>query len=299
MHSDVHDFALQAAPSLEALLELLAAEPGRHRLIAGGTELMVALNTGRLETRSLVSIQHLQALRFIRAEENAIHIGAGTTFTDLRRNDKISEGFPLLSQAASWTGSIANQNRGTLGGNVCNASPAADTPPALLAYDAKVVLMSKRGSRTLPYHEFHLGYKKTALQEDELLHSVIVPRLSSDWQHYIRKVGTRQAQAISKVALAAGALIQGHHIVEIRLGAASLADRPVRLTHTEEAMRGASLHADKIEETIRRGRLALLNEAAPIDDIRSTARYREAVAANLLEEFVRGLQHRASSDGSR
>ena len=299
MHSDVREFALHAASSLEAVLELLAAEPGRHSLLAGGTELMVALNTGRLETRSLVSIQHLQTLRFIRAEEDAIHIGAGTTFTDLRRSNEIGKGLSLLSQAASWTGSIANQNRGTLGGNLCNSSPAADTPPALLVYDAAVVLMSKRGSRMLPYREFHLGYKKTALQKDELLHSVVVPRPSSDWQHYIRKVGTRQAQAISKVALAGAAQMQGERIAEIRLAAASLADRPLRLKHTEEALRGVSLHAQEIEETVRLGRLALLAEAAPIDDIRSTALYRETVAANLLEEFVRSLWVPAINDRSK
>lgn len=296
MHTDVRDFALHAAPSLEAVLDLLAAEPGRHTLLAGGTELMVALNTGRLETRSLVSIQHLQALRFIRAEEDALHIGGGTTFTDLSRSLEVGQSCPLLSQAASWTGSIANQNRGTLGGNICNASPAADTPPALLVYDAKVVLISKRGSRTLPYRDFHLGYKKTALQPDELLHSIVVPRSFGNWQHYIRKVGTRQAQAISKIALAAVAQIEGDRIAELRLAGASLADRPLRLSQTEEVLRGASIHADRIEESVRLGRLALFAEAAPIDDIRSTARYREAVAANLLEQFLRDLRARASSD---
>ena len=130
MRSDVTGYELTAPSNLQALLVQIASEPGRHMLLAGGTELMVALNTGRLDSRSLISIQHLRELRFIRVTVDAVHIGAGTTFTDIRRNEIIVRELPLLVQAASWTGSIANQNRGTLGGNICNASPAADAPPA-------------------------------------------------------------------------------------------------------------------------------------------------------------------------
>ena len=169
-----------------------------------------------------------RALRFIRADTDAIHIGAGATFTDIRRSKEIADDLPLLIQAASWTGSVANQNRGTLGGNICNASPAADTPPALLAYGARVTLISSAGPRTIPYTQFHLGYKKTVLRPDELLHTITVPRAFAGYRQYIRKVGTRNAQAISKTALAAVAKIDGDIITDIRLGAASLADRPLR-----------------------------------------------------------------------
>ena len=289
MRSDVTVYELTAPPSLQALLVQLASEPGRHALLAGGTELMVALNTGRLGSRSLISIQHLRELRFIRVTADAVRIGAGTTFTDIRRDETITREFPMLVQAASWTGSIANQNRGTLGGNICNASPAADTPPALLAYDASVTLLSVRGERVVPYSEFHLGYKKTAMELDEVLHAVTVPRIYTGWHQYIRKVGTRNAQAISKTALAGAALVRGDEIEEIRVGAASLADRPLRCAGTEKALRGRSLQARELEDTVRRGRAALAQEAKPIDDIRSTAMYRSAVAANLLEEFLRKL----------
>ena len=285
MRSDPTKFALTAPPTLAAALQQLAAEPGRHTPIAGGTELMVALNTGRLTQQSLLSIQHLRELRFIRIEDAAIHIGAGTTFTDIRRNQTIATDFPLLIQSASWTGSIANQNRGTLGGNICNASPAADTPPALLAYDATVTLISISGQRTIPYADFHLGYKRTALRPDELLHTITIPRTFSDYRHYIRKVGTRNAQAISKVALAAVARMDGNLIADIRLGAASLADRPVRCSAAEAALVNKPID----ETTIRSARAALASEAKPIDDIRSTAKYRAAVACNLLEEFLRSL----------
>ena len=289
MLSDPAEFEMARASSLAAVLAQLAADPGRYTPLAGGTELMVAFNTGRLSARSFISIQHLPELRFIHVDADAIHIGAGTTFTDLRRHETVARELPLLTQAASWTGSIANQNRGTLGGNICNASPAADTPPALLAYDAEVTLIRASGSRTLPYRDFHVGYKRTALRPDELLQSVTVQRRCSLFQQYIRKVGTRNAQAISKAALAGVAGVQDECIRTLRLGAASLADRPIRLTGTEAALLHRSLTAAELETTIRLGRAALAREAKPIDDIRSTARYRVAVAANLLEEFIRQL----------
>jgi len=285
MRSDVAQFALSAPPTLGAVLTALAAEPGRHTPIAGGTELMVALNTGRLAQYSLLSIQHLEELRFIHIDADAIHIGAGTTFTDIRRNAAIAQDLPLLIQAASWTGSVANQNRGTLGGNICNASPAADTPPALLAYGASVTLISASGQRSMPYADFHLGYKRTALRPDELLHTISIPRSFTEYRQYIRKVGTRNAQAISKVALAAVARMEGDRIADIRIGAASLADRPIRCTGAEAALLGKRIG----EAAIRAARAALAAEAKPIDDIRSTAKYRAAVAANLLEEFLRSL----------
>lgn len=289
MRSDAAAYDLTAPANLQAVLKQLAAEPGRHALLAGGTELMVGLNTGRLGSRSLISIQHLRELRFIRVEADRVHIGAGTTFTDIRRNETIAAELPLLARAASWTGAIANQNRGTIGGNICNASPAADTPPALLAYDAQAILLSVRGERSIPYSEFHLGYKRTALQPDEILYSIIVPSGYGEWKQYIRKVGTRNAQAISKTAIAAIAKIQADRIEDIRIGAASLADRPLRCMEAEAALRGRSVSAKELESTVRAGRAALARESKPIDDIRSTALYRSAVAENLLEEFVRQL----------
>jgi CO/xanthine dehydrogenase FAD-binding subunit len=289
MRSDVAQFNLSAPPSLDAVLAQLGAEPGKHTPIAGGTELMVALNTGRLTQHSLVSIQHLKELRFIRVEEDAIHIGAGATFTDIRRSSEIAADLPLLIQSASWTGTIANQNRATLGGNICNASPAADTPPALLAYGATITLISKAGKRTLPYTEFHLSYKKTVLRPDELVYSVSVPRDFAGYRQYIRKVGTRNALAISKIALAGLAKLDGDKLADIRLGAASLTDRPVRCSATEAALMGKSIGPKSTDTTIRSARAALASETHTIDDIRSTAKYRAAVAGNLLEEFLRSL----------
>jgi CO/xanthine dehydrogenase FAD-binding subunit len=289
MRSDVSQFDLTAPDSLDAVLQTLASEPGKHTPLAGGTEIMVQLGVGRLGAKSLISILHLNELRFIREDADSITIGANTTFTDIRNSAAIARELPLLSQSASWTGAIANQNRGTLGGNIANASPAADNPPALLVYDATITLISASGMRTLPYADFHLGYKKTLLRSDELIHSVTVPKGYTNYEHYIRKVGTRLALAISKTAVAAIARVEDNRLIDIRLAAASLADRPLRLTRTEAALENASLAPADLDTTLRTALAALAAEAAPIDDIRSTAKYRTAVAANLLEEFLRSL----------
>jgi CO/xanthine dehydrogenase FAD-binding subunit len=285
MRSNVIQYDLIAPNSLDAILQILADSPDRYTPIAGGTELMVALGAGHLQPRKLISLWNLAELRFIQVMPDAVIIGAGATFTDLRRHPTIARELSLLSQAASWTGSIANQNRGTLGGNIVNASPAADSPPALLAYGATLQLISTRGIRTMPYRDFHLAYKKTALAPDELLHSIVVSRNWKGYKSYIRKVGTRNAQAISKVALAAVARTNNGIIEDIRIGAASLRETPTRLTATERSL----LNQPITPETIAAARTAILSETLPIDDIRSTAKYRAAVAANLLEEFLRTL----------
>jgi CO/xanthine dehydrogenase FAD-binding subunit len=282
MRSNVANYELIAPNSLDAVLQILADSPDRYTPIAGGTEIMVGLGAGRLQTQKLISLWNLEELRFIEAAPDAVVIGAGTTFTDIRKHPVIADEFSILSEAASWTGSIANQNRGTLGGNIVNGSPAADSPPVLLAYDAKVTLISARGARTLPYRDFHFAYKATALEPDELLHSITISRNLKGYKTYIRKVGARNAQAISKVAIAVLALVDNGHIADIRIGAASLREYPARLTSTEQILIGKAVNA----ATIATARAAVLAEVRPIDDIRSTARYRATVAANLLEEFL-------------
>ena len=285
MRGDPGEHELVAASSLDDVLARLADGSGEWTPIAGGTELMVAHAAGRLSARKLVSIWGLRELSFVRVNDNTISIGAGVTFGEIRRNATIADEFPLLAQAAGWIGAIANQNRATLGGNIVNGSPAADAPPALLVYDAEIELISHRGARRLPYCDFHLGYKQSVLEGDELVLALHLPRRFSKHAQYLRKVGTRKAMAITKVALACTAIIEAQLITEIRLAAASVADRPVRLLAAESALLGNVLS----DETITNARLMLLDEVKPIDDIRSTAAYRKQVAANLLDDFLHGL----------
>jgi CO/xanthine dehydrogenase FAD-binding subunit len=290
MRGNAAAHSLVAPGKLDAVLALLAAEPGAWTPIAGGTELMVAFAAGRLEAPKLVSLWGIPDLRAIVATPESIAIGAAATFLDLRRHAVIAADFPLLAKAASWIGSIANQGRATLGGNLVNGSPAADSSPALLAYDAEIELISARGRRRVPYSEFHTGYKRNVLAPDELMYAIHLPRRFARHRQYLRKVGTRRAMAIAKVALGAGALVENGVIREIRLGAASLAPYPVRLLQTE----GALLGRPATRETALAARPALLAEVKPIDDIRSTAEYRRHVAANLLDEFLLELRNKGA-----
>src|SRR5262249_19434867 len=197
------DYDLVAPGSLQAVVSLLAREPGKWLPIAGGTDIMVQHAAGTLPSRKLVSIWNLPELRHIEMLPHELQIGAGCTYTDLREHETVVAEFPLLASAARWTGGIANQNRGTLGGNIVNASPAADSLPALLVYEAELILVSLRGERRIPYAGFHTGYKKMQLGPDELIQAICLPRRFSEYLAYTRKVGARNAQAISKVCMAA------------------------------------------------------------------------------------------------
>lgn len=286
MRGDAEAHQLIAPGSLDAVLELLAASPGEWTPIAGGTELMVAHAAGRLGANKLVSLWGIPELRFVESTLDCIIVGAGATFRDLRAHAELAAEMPLLARASAWIGSIANQSRATLGGNLVNGSPAADSSPALLVYDAEVELVSARGTRRIAYSEFHTGYKRNALEADELLFAIHLPRRFARHRQYLRKVGTRRAMAIAKVALAGTALLQDDVVAEIRLAAASLAAFPTRLYRTEDALVGRAITTS----TVKAARAALLAEVLPIDDIRSTAEYRRGVAANLLEEFLHELR---------
>ncbi len=291
MRANPADYDLVSPGSLAAVLALLAQEPGAWTPIAGGTELMVQFSAGLLKPHNLVNIFGLPELTAITCDEHSLRIGAGATYTAIRNHTEIASALPLLARAAGWTGSVANQNRGTLGGNLVNGSPAADSPPALLAYEASVELISTRGTRTVPYADFHTGYKRSLLAPDELVLAVVVPRPKPGLRQYLRKVGPRNAMAISKVALAGVAHLDGSTIRRARIGLASVAHAPMRCVRTEAMLEGALPDA----QTIARARATLLAEIAPLDDVRSTAKYRAHVAANLLEEFLSGL---SSSEGS-
>jgi CO/xanthine dehydrogenase FAD-binding subunit len=290
MRGNAEAHELIAPGSLDAALNLLAGAPGEWTPIAGGTELMVAHAAGRLNAKRLISLWGIAALRFVETSRDSTAIGACATFRDLRASHAVAADFPLLAKAASWIGSIANQSRATVGGNLVNGSPAADSSPALLVYDAEIELVSVRGKRRVSYSEFHTGYKSTVLDNDELVYAIHLPRRFAGHRQYLRKVGTRRAMAISKVALAATALIKDRSIREIRLGAASLAAFPARLYRTEDAVCGRTV----TPEVVQAARTALLAEVVPIDDIRSSADYRKCVAANLLEEFLVGLEKEGS-----
>jgi putative cofactor-binding repeat protein len=285
MRADPAEYMFISPGSLQTVLSLMATEPAQWLPIAGGTDVMVLYSAGKLPNRKLINIWNIPELRQIEVFPDKIRIGAACTYTALRSHEIISREFPLLATAASWTGGIANQNRGTLGGNIANASPAADSLPSLLVYDAELTLISVHGERRVPYGNFHAGYKKTALAVDELIRDIFLPRRFSGYLSCARKAGARNAQAISKVCLAALGLMESGVIRDVRLALGSVAPVPLRLPETERLLTGKKIDPSLLEAAKK----SVVKEIRPIDDVRSTARYRAAVSGNLIVEFLEKL----------
>ncbi|MGI9168377.1 MAG: FAD binding domain-containing protein [Pyrinomonadaceae bacterium] len=282
MRGFVPHYQMLTPKALAEALEILAREPNVWKPFAGGTDLMVLLEAGKLVHRNYLNIRHLKELRLIELSDQHVTLGALTTYTDVQANPVLREEFPMLCQAAGETGGLAIQNRGTLGGNIVNASPAADSPPALLAYDAALELVSANGSRWVSYEGFHTGYKQMVIRPDELLARIRLPRTTKNLKQYYRKVGTRKAQAISKVCFAAVVQTSGDQIEDVRIALGSVAPIPIRCVKTEDTLRGRTINQLLIDA----GRAELTREIVPIDDLRSTANYRIKVSLNLLEHFL-------------
>lgn len=278
-------YQLVSPGSLREALDDLARHPSA-RPFAGGTDLMVMLEAGQLPPGRYVTLQRWPELARITSTDTGVSIGALTTYSEIQESPRLDREFPMLTAAARDSGGRATQNRGTIGGNIANASPAADTPPALLVYDAQLELVSAAGSRRVRYDRFHLGYKKMDLAPGEIIARIHLPSRTS-WlppggRDYYRKVGTRRAQAIAKVCFAGAIRVQGGVMQDVRIALGSVGPTVIRAFATEESLRGQPLEANTVASAER----TLLSEIAPIDDIRSTARYRARVAGNLLREFL-------------
>jgi CO/xanthine dehydrogenase FAD-binding subunit len=282
------DYRLERAQSLTGALTRLKDEPGRWRPLAGGTDLMVLFAAGALQDQALLDLSLIPELRGIRETGAELVFGALATFIDVQECAAAHRYLPNLVKSARATGALAIQNRGTLGGNIANASPAADTPPSLLAYGAEVDLVSLRGVRSLPYDRFHLGYKKMDLAQDELLLAIRVPKPTGRSFHYYRKVGTRQALAITKVSLSGWVRVEAGVVAEIRLGLGSVGPTPVRARRAEAALMGRPL----ADLPVAAAQTALQEDISPMDDIRSSAHYRRVTAGNLLGQMLRELNRR-------
>ena len=261
--------------------EHLAAGPTRP--IAGGTDVMVAI-TGELGPvpERMLDLSRIEALRGIELESGNLVLGARTTYTEIRRSTLCREHLPALVEAAATIGAAQIQNRGTLGGNIANASPAGDTLPILLAADAVILVGGQRGERQIAAADFFVDYRETALAPDELILQVRFP-LARGRELRFRKVGTRRAQAISKVVMALAWRDRGDGWQDVRLALGSVAATPIRAHATEAVLEGAQPTpevADRAAET-------LAAELNPIDDVRSTADYRRTVSARVLHRLLR------------
>lgn len=287
MRAFVPEYEMKTPENLTETLQILARQPGEWKIFAGGTDLMVVFETGKLTHKKFLNINNIPELKELLVNEEDVLIGAGCTYRQIQEHPVIRQEFPMLVDAAKLTGAVAIQNRGTIGGNIANMSPAADSPPALLAYDADIILLSTKGYRVLAYKYFHQAYKQADLRPNEIIMAVRLKRNQGMTHDYYRKVGTRSAQAISKVCMAATASVNRHGKIEwVHLGLGSVGPIPLRAIRTEHFL----FQKELTPELIKEARKSLLAEITPIDDIRSDAVYRREVAGNLLTEFLDSLK---------
>ncbi len=271
------------ARTLDEALAALARATSESRLMAGGTDLIVEMESGRTRPDLVVDVGRVAALRWIRVTADGLEVGAGTTCTDLLRSVDALREADILVQAAREVGAVQIQNRATVGGNLGTASPAADLTPVLFALDARVRLRSAGAARELAVDDFVTGYRSTARRIDELIEAIVIPPRAPGERRAFRKVGTRRAQSISKVVVALTLdLGPDRRVRRARIAAGSVAERTVRLSHLEAALeRGVAVNA--IAAAVARH---VASDVRPRDDVRSTAVYRSAVLERLLVRML-------------
>jgi CO/xanthine dehydrogenase FAD-binding subunit len=275
MQGPIANRTLLQPASLADALRMLRDE-GPLVPMAGCTDLYVSLNSGTLKPTRFLNIWRLNALRTIAVGDGHLSIGALATFTDLIRSPLVRRRIPMLTAAAHEIGGVQIQNRGTIGGNVANASPAGDTLPVLAVAEAVVVLARAQGQRRVPFTSFYTGYRQTVCRPGELIVAFEIPRITG--RQWFRKVGTRAAQAISKVVIA-GVMPSTRSSGDTpRIALGSVAPTVIRATQTEAVLASGG----SLEDAQR----TLAAEITPIDDIRSTAAYRRRIAANLLAQML-------------
>lgn len=253
--------------------------------VAGTTDLLVIDHATGREHASVLNVLGIAELQGIRVTGDELDIGAASTFTQIRRSPEILAHARLLADAAATIGAAQIQNRATIGGNIANASPAGDSLPALLALGALIVVAGPHGRRSVPYNAFHTGYRVTVLDPSELIERVVLP-LPTPAVQVFRKIGTRAAQAISKVVVAFASDTPGRHtLTNVRLAMGSVAAVPLRLREVEALLEGATLSRDL---AMRAGAL-VEKTITPIDDIRSTAAYRRHVAGAVVRRLLLDL----------
>lgn len=295
MNHRLSEFDARRARSLAETLALLAEPPipqkGPWRPLAGGTDLMVQMNQGKVPPGRYLDISSLSELHGICVLADTIEIGALVTFRELVRHPVIAAEFPLLWQAAKLFGAPTIQSRATVGGNLANASPAADSSPPLLSYNARLLLQTEAETRLVPYALFHLDYKKTALTPGELITKVILPRPKiqpgENAVQLYQKVGTRAAQAISKVSLAARARVREGRVFDVHVSLGSVAPTVRRCPSVEHVVSCLTLD-DPFRQAMYH---AVSVDISPIGDLRATEKHRRLVAANLCRAFGTAVQH--------
>ncbi len=285
MRGDPRTMTVVTPRSAAEAVRALAKNP-KAVALAGGTDLMVGWNMGLLNGRAVVDLSRVAEWKAIRASKTSVRIGSLATHSQIQRHPAVRARFPLLVQACATVGAAQIQNRGTLGGNIANASPAGDTFPPLSVYDAVVHCVGPDGRRAVPILEMFAGVKRTSLRAGELIESVELPLLAKPpTRSVFRKIGTRAAQAVSKTMFAGLIWMRRDGTVaDVRLSFGSLAPTVRRLRSAEARLRGRRLD----EAAVGAAAALLDDDVSPIDDVRSTREYRLTVSRNLLVRFLEG-----------
>lgn len=275
-----------SATTLDAALEALERATPDTRVLAGGTDLMVELESGRTRPDRVIDIWRVPDLRGIEREAGGLRIGALTDCATLVRSELIRTELDILAASADEVGAEQIKNRATIGGNLGTASPAADLNPVLVALDARVRLASTLGIRELPVEDFLTGYRQTARRPDELITSIWIPARPEGERRAFKKIGTRRAQSISKVVVALALCAPGETVHSLRAAAGSVAARTLRLETLERELTGKAIDRTLIARATRE---CSRRDAAPIDDVRSSADYRRTVLQRVLQSLLEDL----------
>lgn len=283
--SNLMNIKLCSPRSINEALNFLSSP--RHRPIAGGTDIIPGIRSGRLSVDALVDISFLDELRFIELFENKIQIGANTTFTELIESDLLEKTCKIIIETAKNVGAEQTRNRGTIGGNLGNASPAADLITTLLTLDANVVLISLKGKRSLPLERFLLGPGKTGIEPGELIHHIYFDTLRDNSKAIYLKVGKRRgmACALANLSLIISGNKEGHINKSYKVAIGAVAPTAIRCYKTEQILRTEASNEELINKSIK----AICSECNPIDDIRATANYRKYVVGKLLKHALEKL----------
>lgn len=281
-------FNIHKPASLSDALELMGALES-VKPMAGGTDLLPLMRDRAISVDEIVDIQGLQELRGITSEDGALRIGALTTLTEVLESPLIAEKAPVLMEAVSHIGSVQTRNQGTLAGNLCNASPAADSAPALIVLRAHAIVASTTGKRDIPVGELFAGPKRNSLRKDELVTEILVPERPLGSGAGFEKLGRRRGITLSVVNAAAYVKMDGEKCVDARIALGAIAATPIRLSGVEDTYKGRELTLETIEDASR----ACYALVSPVDDVRASAEYRREMACVLVKRAIMKAYTRA------
>jgi len=271
--------------SLDEALELLDKLGEEAKVLAGGTDLIVKMKMRALEPKHLINLKRIPNLNYIVSDSESIRIGALTTWSDLEKSDIVKNELPALYDAVKAMGSLQIRNMATLGGNLCNASPAADSAPPLLVYDAKVKVVSKQGVRVIPLTEFFLGPGVTALKSNEVLTEVVIDKRNVSVGSAFVKI-SRVATDLAIASAAVMIKLKDGILEDVKIALGSVAPTPVRAKSLEAALVGRPAKLEEVKQYLN----LLEKDIKPIDDVRGTAWYRREVSKVLVyDAFLKAL----------